>query len=437
MVIPLPKIEEAFVAVWCVVMPITGFVLLPAVQGTIPAYLLAFSSVILIMVRMQAGEMDARTRLYFKAILTLMLIWLVLLVGSQVSLIASQRHDFGNVALIQPEIATIVFRSTLFTQSIYLSACVLIALYFRYFFQEKWMRYVYAGGYFLAGYGIYEWSYYLVFHQTGDFLANRMFGDHPGSWSQTLDFGGIRLLRIKSTLGEPTFFAAVVLPYFCLALDARKRVLTAMLLFTAVFSVSTACYLCLGLTLLIKSFWTGRPRFGQLGLLLVVGAFIAGLAVLYPDLFRGIFEDKISGHNESGEDRVESGQAIDQLLGSFNVGNWIFGIGFGYVYSTIYNGLLVNTGIIGLGVFLWIFWRALWLLPIRAGYEGHKAGLLALAILSGVSLSEFFLPPTWMFIGLAYFRLDQLRLSRTGVPLDRLPRAAEVSPVAAAPRPLS
>jgi hypothetical protein len=419
----LSKFEEWFVAFWCVVMPITGLVVLPSVQGTIPAYMCAFGSFFLVLMRMRSGQLDRQTLLYFRSLLLLFLVWLLLLVGSQLTLILSHRHDFGDIGLIQPELEPIVFRPTLFTQSLYFVACVLTAFYFRYFFEQRWMRYVYWGGYFLAGYGIYEWTYYLVFHQVGDFMTNRMFGDHPASWSQSLDFGGIHLLRIKSTLGEPTFFAAVVIPYLYLALDAQKRVLTAMLLFTAIFSISTACYICLGFTLFVTSVWSGRPRVGRVGLIFIVVAFLIAIAVLFPDMFRGMFEDKISGNNESGADRVAGAAAMDQLLGSFNVGNWIFGIGFGYVYSDIYHGLLMNTGLIGLGLFLWIFGRALWQFPVSPGYEGHKAGLLAIMILCGLSLSEMFLPPTWMFIGLAYFRLDQLRRSRAAeVPVDAMPR---------------
>ena len=418
----LSKIEEGFVALWCVVMPVTGYVLIPAVQGTIPAYLMAFGSLILVLCKIRSGEMDVRTRLYFKSLLSIFLIWILLFVGSQLTLILQQRHDFGNAPLIQPEINQVAFRSTLFTQSIYLSACVLTAVYFRYFFKEEWLRYVYAGGYFLAGYGIYEWTYFLVFHQTGDFLGNRMFGDHPGSWSQTLDMGGLRMVRIKSTLGEPSFFAAVVLLYLYLAIDARKRVLAGMLLFTAVFSTSTSCYIALGATLLITSFWTGRPRFGQFSILIAVGGFLAFVAVIDPDLFRGMFEDKISGHNESGQDRVESAAAISQLLGSFTLPNWFFGVGFGYVYSDIYRALLVNTGLIGLGTALWIFGRPLWQLPVQPGSEGIKAGLLALALLCAISLSELFLPSTWMFVGLAYYRLDQVRRKQAHLPVDALPR---------------
>jgi hypothetical protein len=414
--ISLAKLEEIYVAAWCVVMPITGTVLVPSIQGTVPAYMLALASVLLIFFKTRSDDIAAPVLRYFKTSLYVFLLWLLLLVGSQLGLMISGRHDFGGVGMITPDDDTIVMRSSLFTQSLYLLACVMTALYFRYFFQPGWMRYVYWGGYLLAGYGIYEWTYFLVFHQTGDFMANRTFGDHPASWSQGISFGGLQLLRIKSTLGEPTFFAAVVLPYLFLALDGRQVLLSCLLLFTALFSTSTACYVTLFSCLLVKSVWTGKVEFRFLSILLFLAAFLGALAVFFPDTFRGMFADKISGNNDSGASRLESAGAVNDLYGTFTIPNWIFGIGFGYVYLGVYAALLVNTGIIGLGTFLCVFLRPLIFLPATRGYEGHKAGLLAIVILCGLSLSEQFLPPTWMFIGLAYYKLEQYRNERRRTP---------------------
>ncbi len=113
----------------------------------------------------------------------------------------------------------VVLRSVLFTQSLYLAACLCIALFFRFFFRAEWMRYVLWGGWFLAIYGIYEWLYFLIFQQPGDFIANRTYGEalHTGSWSQVIEVGPFSLLRIKSTFGEPSFFSAAVIPYLFLA----------------------------------------------------------------------------------------------------------------------------------------------------------------------------------------------------------------------------
>ena len=416
-----------FVAVWCVVMPVTGTVLIPSVQGTIPAYMMAFCSALFVFFRLRGGEIPLAVVNYAKAALGVFLIWLFFFVTSQTGMVFSGLHDFSGVNMLDPNDTKILFRTSLFTQSIYLAACVMIALYFRYFFKEAWMRYVFYGGYLLAGYGIYEWTYFLIFHQTGDFLVNRSFGDHPASWSQSINFGSLYLLRIKSTLGEPGFFAAAVLPYLFLALDYRKAALAGMLIFTALFSTSTSCYIAMIICLLIKSIWTGRVKISYMVLPCLVGAFLIGMAVLYPDTFDNLFGQKFSGDNDSGKERLDAVAPMSDLLQKFSVPNWLFGVGFGYIYVSVFIALLVNTGVLGLITFLVILFRPIVFLPIKPESEGLKMGLLALAILFSLSLSELFLPTTWMLLGLAYRKLDQHRQSRqsapasTSIPVQNVP----------------
>ncbi len=425
---------------WCVVMPITGTVLVPSLQGTVPAYMLAFGSLILVFMKVRSGEIPPAVIRYLKVFLGLFLLWLMLMVASQLGLMASDRRDFGSAPMVDMDDDTILFRRTLFTQSLYFLSCVLIALYFSYFFKARWMRFVHWGGYFLAGYGIYEWTYFLIFHETGDFLVNRTFGLHTASWSQEVSLGGLTLLRIKSTLGEPTFFTAAVLPYLFFALDARKWVLSAMLLFTAIGSTSTACYLALPAVLLVQTFWTRRIRWNYLLILALFGLVVLAMATFYQDTFLGMFLDKFNGDNDSGAIRRDNALALQELYGTFTIPNWIFGIGFGYAYLNIYDALVVNTGLIGLGVFLWVFLRPFLFLPTSPGYEGLKAGLLSLLILSGLSLSELYLPTTWMFLGLAYFQLAELRRSRAEAarrqPSFMPPAHAELPETAPGPAPL-
>jgi hypothetical protein len=108
--------------------------------------------------------------------------------------------------------------------------------------------------------------------------------------------------------------------------------------------------------------------------------------------------------------------AVHDLFASFTVPNWLFGVGFGYVYESVFAELLIDTGIVGLGLFLFVLFRPIILLPIRQGSEGLKLGLLAIAILFGLSLSELFLPTTWMFLGLAYRQLARGQIALPFVP---------------------
>jgi hypothetical protein len=89
--------------------------------------------------------------------------------------------------------------------------------------------------------------------------------------------------------------------------------------------------------------------------------------------------------------------------------NRLFGIGFGYFYGSVFSAILVNTGWIGLAVFIYAFLKPVILLRPDNGGLALKVGVLTLFFLYYINVSELFLPTTWMFLGLAYWRLDQQR----------------------------
>src|ERR1700736_5720912 len=251
----MKSLPSWFMAVWCVLMPLTSFLLIPSAQGTIPAYVLGFASVFLVILSREGGGPSTQQTRYFKVALMVAGIWLLLLCGSQVGHMVSKRHDFGDMFLNNPSDTRVVFRSVLFTQTLYLPACLCIALFFRFFFRAEWMRYVLWGGWFLAIYGIYEWLFFLVFHQPGDFIANRTYGseEHTGSWTQAMQVGPLLLLRMKSTFGEPSWFSAGVIPYLFLALENKRKWLSTALLFCVILSMSTSAYVGLPFALFLQS----------------------------------------------------------------------------------------------------------------------------------------------------------------------------------------
>src|ERR1700736_1665474 len=238
--------EERFIAIWCLVMPITSLLVIPSIQGTTPAYILAFFSLFFFLVRLKTQGLDQKNRAYLYFLLLVGLLWLGLLVGSQLGHIIDNRKDFNGDFLINDLDEKVLFRSALFTQSIYFAASILISLYFRLYFRPEWMKYVLMGGFLMAAYGVYEWMFFLIFKHPGDFVANRIYGeDHPGSWSQTVDFTGVSLLRIKSFFGEPSFYASAVLLYLITAIKHNRLFLVGLLAFNAFFSTSTSCYISL------------------------------------------------------------------------------------------------------------------------------------------------------------------------------------------------
>jgi hypothetical protein len=406
---PAKGLIDWFMALWCVLMPVTSFLLIPSAQGTIPAYILGFASIFLVIMSRQSGHPSTQQIHYFKVALIVAGIWLLLLCGSQLGHLLSDRHDFGDMFLNSPDDTRVVLRSVLFTQSLYLAACVCIALFFRFFFRAEWMRYVLWGGWLLAIYGIYEWIFFLIFQQPGDFIANRTYGEamQTGSWSQAIQLGPFNLLRIKSTFGEPSFFSAAVIPYLFLALQYKRKWLSAALFFCVVFSTSTSSYIAFPFAVIIYSLFQRKLNLSVALIILLFAGTVATLYYVYPETFESMFTAKLTATNDSGEIHQVTMDAMYDAQKTFSFMNRLFGIGFGYFYGAVFNSVLINTGWIGMMVYLYAFLKPAFLL--RSDSEGLalKVAVATLFFLYLINVSELFLPTTWMFLGLAYWRLDQ------------------------------
>ena len=383
-------------------------------QGTIPAYVLAFASAFFVLLsRDVRGHLNVQQGRYITIGLIVVGIWLLLLCGSQIGHMVSDRRGFGDLFLIDPDDDRILFRRTIFTQTLYFAACLCIALFFRFFFRPEWMRYVFWGAWFLAIYGIYEWVFYLIFKQSGDFLVNRTYGGgHTASWSQPIALGPLTLLRIKSTYGEPSFFAAGVLPYLFLALEHKRKWLSAALFFCVIFSTSSSAFAGLLFALMVHCLFQKRVSMSVAFLILLFIGALATLYFVYPDTYDAMFTAKLSSANESGEIHEAARIATQNALNTFTVMNHLFGIGFGYFYGAVFTAALVNTGWIGVIVYCYAFLRPALLLRPENGGLALKVAIATLFFLYYVNVSELFLPTTWMFLGLAYWKLDRQRSER-------------------------
>ena len=284
------------------------------------------------------------------------------------------------------------------------------------------MRYVLWGGWFLAIYGIYEWVFYLIFKQTGDFLVNRTYGEslQTGSWSQIIQVGPFSLLRIKSTFGEPSFFSAGVIPYIFLALEYKRKWLTAALLFCLVFSTSSSAFLALPVALFLHSLFQRKLSTRIIFIVLFFAVALAVLYFVYPETFDSMFTSKLSGENDSGHLRQNFAEALADASQTFTFMNRLFGIGFGYLYSGVFTSILVNTGWIGMAVYCYAFLKPVIFLRADQAGLALKVGIASLFFLFYISVSELFLPTTWMFLGLAYWRLDQQREKKETTQLGTL-----------------
>jgi hypothetical protein len=82
--------------------------------------------------------------------------------------------------------------------------------------------------------------------------------------------------------------------------------------------------------------------------------------------------------------------------------------------------MLINTGLIGMLVYCYAFLKPVILL--RSDHAGLplKVGVATLFFLFYISVSELFLPTTWMLLGLAYWRLDQQLQERKAAQLRKI-----------------
>jgi hypothetical protein len=402
---PAASMIECFVAGWLTLMPVNSFVVIPAIQGTTPAYLLAFVSLFLVFLPGYSAATAEVRRRYIKAIVCLALLWVLNVCVSQVVNLSSPPDYLWNATLINPGDTRAAFRSTIVTQSIYLAACVSVFLFFRYQFQERWWKYVFWGAWLLVGYGVYEWVYFLIFQTPGDFIANRSYADTPGSWSQTLDFGPVNLLRIKSTQGEPSFLSVVVLPYLYLAMEQRRRCLAAALLFVAIFSTSTSAFFGLAFGAIVTALF--RRKLSRRDLLLIASIATAWAVCyfVFPDIYANLFTDKLAGTSDSGEKRQFSPLGVIENFFELPPLQWFSGVGFGYTYSNAGISVLFNCGLSGFSLFAFAFLFPVFRLPSTARGIALKTGLAVMFFLFLISVAELFLPTTWMFLGLAYWQM--------------------------------
>jgi len=404
------KPAELFFALWALCLPITSVVLFPAIQGTTPAYLLAFSSLPFAILLMQ--HKAGRTLRY---LLFTIGMFLVLNSISQLSLQLAPELDLSSLRLVNDYNGQLLLRSSLFTQSIYLFAGLCTFAFIATFYKNSWDKYLFWGISFLALYGLYEFFYFLLMGQNGDFLSNRIFdtgsSSSQGSLFQTFSFSGIRIMRLKSLTGEPSMYAFTVLPFWIHALHRRKTLVHVLLLITLILTTSTTAILGVAMYLLIRLWYIKPLRSLAKGvldkyllfifLLGVVGTvFIGPLIVGFID---EMIVDKLTLVNSSGASRFQYFTDSLRFFTDAPVLNQFFGIGFGYIRSTdFFSTLLVNMGLVGFGLFTALFAYPIFKLRKTYFSFGIKAILVIIYITLMIAVPEFAYLSIWLYLGIAY-----------------------------------
>lgn len=401
------------VVLWCSTLGILSFLVLPSVQGTVPAYLFAFAFVPICLAYLNDNDPD-RLAAYIRDWLILGAFWGFFFVTSQLGYFFSGAGLVKGMNYISAD-TTMLFRKSMFTQSMYLVACFATFTFFRHWPLGRIGKVFFAAAWVVALYGIYEWLYYLATGSSGDFIVNRTFdsvdGSHTASWVQGTRVAGLDLMRVKSTLGEPSFLSAVAVPFFFAAYLLQKRILAAALLFCIVFSWSSSAYagVFVGLVLLCL-FGEGHRRSAML-VLAAAAIVMCGIIVFLPDVFQGMVVDKLTGMNESGADRMDLSEMRSMGLGELSIWNRVFGIGYGYVYSSVWLATIDNVGWAGAVLFSAFFLSPFIILYLRRSFSVWGFGCVVLFVLFVVNVAELYLPTTWAFLGLAWRSVDESKPS--------------------------
>ncbi|BBI31801.1 hypothetical protein KCTCHS21_12000 [Cohnella abietis] len=413
-----------YFSLWALLLPITSVVIIPSIPGTTPGLLMGIASVgylfLLFLLpkyrftyeRIESGD-------FFRDLLRFTLLFLTLVLAAQLSLSLTSDNGiplhFDKINLVSSEgLNSILFRSSLITQSFYLLVAVTLAVFVKNFYSASWNRIILYGATLLALYGLYEFIYFLVFHSNGDFLSNRIFisGEdqalHSGSLFQTMNLFGTQFMRLKSLTGEPSMFSFTMLPLWIFAIHLRRTKTQLVLLLSLILTFSTTAFIGISLYFCLRIlFFRLRDRY----LLVTVTIFLVAapfLSTYIQALFNTIIGNKTQTY--SGMERQS---LMDTHLAFFNelpFLNKLFGVGFGYVRSAdLWSTFLCNIGIVGTALFTLLFLVPV--LKLKNDYEtiGIKCLLIVIYFTAMISVSEFAYLTIWLFVGIAYAKLKEQR----------------------------
>ena len=405
------EISDIYFAFWSLVLPITSFLLIPSIQGTTPAYILALLAIPLVTLIKSIGR-----KKYIKDISIIISLFVLLNTISQFGLIFSI-PNFGNLTLIDADDDTLILRGSMFTQSIYFLASVSTFCFVKSFYRNRYNKFIFLGSLLLALYGIYEFLYFLMFNNNGDFISNRSFQSGnflvSGSSFQILALGFLRIMRLKSLTGEPSMYAFTILPFWIFAIHENKSFTQIILLITLVLSTSTTAIIGIMTYVITQIFYLKTYYFNRKKILSFCFVFSIIFILITTNIdfcinaFNQLFVNKVTANDTSGIVRRGSFEANISFFCSASIINQLFGIGFGYIRSMdMFSTLLINNGIIGLLIFTLLFLYPLIKLKNTDKNIGLKSIIIVIYVTMMISVPEYSYLVIWLFLGIAYNQLS-------------------------------
>ena len=361
-------------------------------KGATPAHLILVAYFILYLIRSNVFIFTLLIYLTFYVIAQTFLLFLDVPINTELPFFSGDDY-------VSP------FRISHLTQSIYLIPCFSLFIFTLNKYDQSWDKYIVWGIKLLLMYGVFEFLYFLVFNQNGDFLSNRSFGDgdsSSGSAFQIHEVAGYQLLRVCSLTGEPSMFAfSIIGVYFYYH---RDKSLYFFILLMLILSNSVSAYI----GLLVGYIFINIIRLPNLSIrtLLLVFALIifvsinAGNPILI-DLYEQVSR-KLAAQTFSGSERLAHFIASWDYWMDLPFLSKFFGIGWGTLRPTnMFSFLIVNVGLFGL-----FFYCSLFLYPLLKLKGSNtlylRAGLFSSFIISLVSVPEFSYLPQWFLLGVSY-----------------------------------
>ena len=401
------KFVKQYVNLLMLVFPVISFLVIPSIPGTTIITFFAGILCVIIFLTPLGGpkEKFVRELMIFSSII------IVLSICSQMINLLSDLKLPNDIFLLTLKNYTQNFyRLSHLTQTLNLMVGFTIYLYIKYFADKKTITYIFWGVRLLCFYGIYELLFYLVFHTNGDFIVNRTFGydNRTASQFQTMNMGGISVIRMTSYTGEPSMFVFTAFPFWVLAVGLKRKFDSFLILGCLLFTFSTTAYLAI---VIFAAFWMVYKKEFQLifySLIALAGfCFVLQLDMfshVFDSIYKIVFASKMSGSASSSRDRMEHFQEHLTFWSNMNIYNEIVGVGFGYVRSTdFFSTVMVNNGVLGLILFTSFFYDKLSykIKPEQVQFT-YKIALVLLYFILMTTVPEFAYPSLWIFLGLAY-----------------------------------
>ncbi|MCQ0952260.1 hypothetical protein L2I63_00710 [Bacillus cereus] len=393
-------ILDRYFRAWALVIPVTSVLVVPGIQGTIPGYIFSFLLIFALLV----CKLDSSKINTFKDMFVFTYIFIIMILISQLINGTINIPSLERVILVNKlDINTEIFRGSLFTQSLYLIPCIILFCFIKNYYSKDWDKYIFWGIGIYAIFGLYEFFYYIIFNEFGDFLTNRNFGEHETIrlGNQLMTIAGFTFQRINGLALEPSMFAFTVLPFWIYSIHTKRKRLSLILLCSLLLTASTTAFI--GIILyycyaILKSNQLRNFFIFTFGLLVILLFWDYVYAILDKTIFQKMFMK-----TESGIDRSNFFMEHLSYFQDSSFLTKLFGIGFGYVRSTdFFTTILVNNGIVGFSLFSLLFAYPLFTLKNSYKNMGIKMALVVIYTTMMVSIPEFSFLSTWLFLGIAY-----------------------------------